>query len=79
MIETLYLVEKELNGRYEEPRLLTEDELVELAQAYDPEIGIEVVYDFLVSTMEYQITEINNLEKMKEVFEEVITKDYMNF
>lgn len=79
MIKTLYLVEKERNGRYGEPRLLTEDELVELAQAYDPEIDLDVVYDCLVSTMEYQITEINNLEKMKEIFEEVITKDYMNF
>ncbi len=78
MIKTLYLVEKERNGRYGEPRLLTEDELVELAQSYDPDIKTDVVYNFLESTMEFQITEINNLEEMQTIFDNIL-KDYMNY
>lgn len=78
MIKTLYLVEKERNGKYGEPRLLTEDGLVELAREYDPDIETDVVYDFLESTMEFQITEINNLEEMQTIFNNIL-KDYMNY
>lgn len=78
MIKTLYLIEKERNGKYGEPRLLTEDGLVELAREYDPDIKTDVVYDFLESTMEFQITEINNLEEMQTIFDNIL-KDYMNY
>lgn len=79
MLDTLYLVEKEDEyGSFEEPQILTIDELVELAEKYDEDIDEDVVIDALTSTFGYTLTEINGLEDMLEIFN-ILKENYMNF
>ena len=79
MLDTLYLVEKEDEyGSFEEPQLLTIDELVELAEEYDEDIDEDVVIDALTSTFGYTLTEINELEDILTIFN-ILKENYMNF
>lgn len=79
MLDTLYLVEKEDEyGSFEEPQILTIDELVELAEEYDEDIDEDVVIDALTSTFGYTLTEINGLEDVLEIFN-ILKENYMNF
>lgn len=80
MIEKLFLLEREdeYYGRKDEPMLLTEDELLDLAREYDSDIDESVLIDAVETALNYQVTKISSLEDIKEIFAD-IKSNYMNF
>lgn len=80
MIKKLFLLEREDEhyGRMDEPMLLTEDELLDLAREYDSDIDESVLIDAVETALNYQVTEITSLEDIKEIFAD-IKSNYMNF
>lgn len=79
MSNILYLVERRTeNGDFEEPMLMSEDGLIELAREYDEDIREEVVIDALESTFGYELTEIRNMEDVMNMFE-TLKENYMSF
>ena len=76
---SLYLVEKRNEcGDLEKPLLLTEDELLNFAKDIDENIEISTLSDALENTYGYQISEIQTMYDVKDLFDNIIS-DYTNY